>query len=199
MKYKTLAKEIIALKDADLNLRSRLVQEGLLNEGYHQEMEAMHIRNAELLNGIIDEIGYPTVDKVGEEACKAAWLVIQHSISKPGFMRKCRELLEMAVAANKAPAQNLVYLTDRIAIFEGKPQRYGTQFDWDENGELSPTNVEDLAAVNQRRKSVGLNPIEEQIERLRRMAREENQLPPTDSEKKKAAYEKWKRTVGWIS
>lgn len=198
MKNKTLAKEIIALKEADLTLRNRLVQEGVLNEGYHQEMETLHIRNAELLNGIIDEIGYPTVDKVGEEACEAAWLVIQHSISKPGFMKKCRTLLAKAVVAQQAPAANLAYLTDRIAVFEGNPQQYGTQFDWDENGELSPTTVEDLIEVNQRRKSVGLNPLEEQIEIMRRKAKEENQLPPMDAETKKEAYEQWKKKVGWV-
>ena len=45
------------------------------------------------------------------------------------------KLLEVAVSENKADPKNLAYLTDRVALFEGKPQLYGTQFDWDENGE----------------------------------------------------------------
>jgi hypothetical protein len=198
MNYNIIAKEIIALKNADLALRERLVQEEQLNEGYNQEMEALHIRNAEVLNKIIDDIGYPTVDKVGEEACNAAWLIIQHSISKPPFMKKCRGLLEKAVGQNKAPSQNLVYLTDRIAVFERKPQHYGTQFDWDENGELSPKPYDSLAKVNQRRKAVGLNTLEAQTALIRKRAKAENELPPTDHASKKAAYEKWRKAVGWV-
>ncbi|WP_020568367.1 DUF6624 domain-containing protein [Neolewinella persica] len=197
MNYDSIATQIIGLKKADLALRSRLVRAGQLNEGYHPEMEALHVRNADTLNELIDEIGYPTVNKVGEEACSAAWLVIQHAISKPGFMKKCRRLLEKAVAEKKVPAQNLVYLTDRIDVFEGKPQQYGTQFDWDENGELSPNLFDDLTKVNERRKAVGLNTLEVQTSLIRRQAKEENQSPPINLESKKAAYEKWRRKVGW--
>lgn len=55
-------------------------------------MEKLHNRNAEVLNNIVDKTSYPTVDKVGEEASEAAWLVIQHSIGQPSFMKKCAEL-----------------------------------------------------------------------------------------------------------
>jgi hypothetical protein len=37
-----------------------------------------------------------------------------------------------------APALQAAMLEDRIRAFEGRPQRYGTQFDWDANGEPSP-------------------------------------------------------------
>jgi hypothetical protein len=49
-----------------------------------------------LLNKIIDEIGYPTIEKVGKEASEAAWLVIQHAIGQPHFMKKCVKLLKNA-------------------------------------------------------------------------------------------------------
>ncbi len=139
-----------------------------------------------------------TVDKVGKEASEAAWLVIQHSIGQPDFMKKCVKLLEVAVRKNEANAKNLAYLTDRIAVFEGKPQPYGTQFDWDEKGELSPNFFNDLMKVNQKRKSIGLNSLEEQTDLIRKQARNENQSPPTDFEKRKREIEKWKRNVGWM-
>jgi hypothetical protein len=59
-------------------------------------------------------------------------------------MKKCKMLCENAVNENKADPKNLAYLTDRIAVFEGEPQLYGTQFDWDENRELSPNLFDDL-------------------------------------------------------
>jgi hypothetical protein len=112
-------------------------------------------------------------------------------------MKKCLKLLEIAVRENKANSKNLAYLTDRVAVFEGKPQLYGTQFDWDENGELSPYRFDDLTKVNQRRKSIGLNSLEEQTDIIRRQAKNENQTPPTDFEKLNRKIEKWKKTVGW--
>jgi hypothetical protein len=198
MDYKSIAEKIINLKNADLALRDKLVQSGQLSEGYNEDMKALHSRNAEILNDIIDTIGYPTIDKVGKEANEAAWLIIQHSISQPAFMKRCAELLKSAVIENKADSKSLAYLTDRIAVFEGRPQLYGTQFDWDENGNLSPNTLDDLAKVNDRRKSVGLNSLEEQIEMIRRRAKDENESPPADFEKRKKEMEAWKRTVGWI-
>lgn len=152
MNAKGIAEKIIDLKNADLALREQLVQNGQLGDGYNPAMQQLHQRNAERLNDIIDTIGYPTIGKVGREASEAAWLVIQHAIGQPAFMKKCVALLTAAVRENEADAKQLAYLTDRIAVLEARPQLYGTQFDWDENGELSPEPYDDLAKVNQRRK-----------------------------------------------
>ena len=197
MDHKDIAEIIVELKNADLALRNQLIQLGQLGEGYNEEMAKLHSKNAEILNNIIDKIGYPTTRKVGLEASEAAWLVIQHAIGLPDFMKKCLKLLEDAVRENKANSKNLAYLADRVAVFEGNPQLYGTQFDWDENGELSPNTFDDLSKVNQRRKSIGLNSLEEQTEIIRSQARNENQLPPKDFEERKREIEEWKKNVGW--
>jgi hypothetical protein len=195
--YQRIGDEIIDLKNADLALRDELVQSGQISEGYHPGMKAMHDRNAELLNNIIDRIGYPTIGKVGKEASEAAWLVIQHSIGKPAFMKKCLILLERAVNEHKAEPRNLAYLSDRIAVFEGRPQLYGTQFDWDESGLLSPSRYDDVTKVNERRRSIGLNTLEEQTEIIRRNAMKENHTPPSDLAKRKEEADVWSRQVGW--
>ncbi|WP_395805375.1 DUF6624 domain-containing protein [Daejeonella sp.] len=197
MDYKSITEKIIDLKNTDLALRNKLVQSGQLNERYNEKMKELHNRNAKILSHIIDTIGYPTIDKVGKEANEATWLVIQHSIGQPEFMKKSAELLKSAVNENKADPKSLAYLTDRIAVLEGNPQLYGTQFDWDEHGNLSPNPFDDLNRVNKRRKSIGLNTLEEQIEIIRRQAKNENQSPPTDIENRKQEIEEWKKNVGW--
>lgn len=199
MKYNDIAIKIISLKNADLKLRDRLIQEGQLGETYNAEMAKMHKSNTEKLDLIIEKIDYPTIDKVGKEASEAAWLIIQHSIAQPDFMRKCAKLLEQAVKGNKANPISLAYLKDRIATFEGTVQLYGTQFDWDKNGELSPNPFDDLSKVNQRRKSLGLNTLEEQTEVIRRQSKIENQSPPIDFEKRQEEMDNWRKSVGWIS
>lgn len=198
MKYKGIAEKIIELKNADLKLRERLIQNGQLGEGYNEEMKQLHNKNAEELHEIINRIAYPSIDKVGEEANQAAWLIIQHAIGRPDFMRTCVKLLEDAVIENKANPQNLAYLSDRIAVYEDRPQLYGTQFDWDETGKLSPYHFDDLHKVNQRRKNIGLNTLEEQTEIIREQANNENQKPPDDFEKRKKEIDEWRRSVGWI-
>lgn len=198
MIYEDIAKNIIELKNADLALRDELIQRGRLSEGYDEEMKALHNRNAIALNAIINYIGYPTITKVGKEASEAAWLVIQHAIEQPQFMKRCVQLLQTAVRENEADPKSLAYLTDRIAVFEGKPQSYGTQFDWDENGDLSPNAFDNLLEVNKRRKMLGLNTLEEQTELIRRNARNENQYAPKNFEERKREIEVWKKSVGWI-
>lgn len=198
MNRKDIPEIIIRLQNADLELREKLISEGKLGEGYNIEMENLHNHNAEVLNEIIDIIGFPTVEKVGNNSAYSAWLVIQHSIGKPEFMKRCAELLEIEVKKKKADARNLAYLTDRIATFENKPQLYGTQFDWDENGELSPNDFDDIKKVNQKRKSIGLNTLEEQTEIIRTQAKNENHLPPKDLIQRKTEMENWKKLVGWI-
>lgn len=197
MDLKNIAENIIDLKNADLALREKLIQSGQLSNGYNEEMKELHNRNAKILSAIIDTIGYPTIDKVGKEANEATWLIIQHSIAQPEFMKKCAKLLEKAVSENKADQKSLAYLTDRIAVFEGKEQLYGTQFDWDEHGNLSPNPFDDINKVNKRRVSIGLNTLEEQTEIIRRQAKNEKQSPPIDFEERKQEFEEWKRNVGW--
>lgn len=198
MANKTISKRIIELKNTDLELRAKLIESKKLSEGYNEEMEKLHLQNAAILEEIINSIGYPTIDKVGKEASEAAWLIIQHSIALPHFMKKCADQLQNAVDQKKADPINLAYLNDRIAVLEEKPQLYGTQFDWDENGDLSPNLFDDLQMVNQRRKSVGLNSLEEQTEIIRKQVKQENQLPPEDFEKRKQEVLDWRRKTGWI-
>lgn len=199
MKHQKIAAQIIALKNADLKLRDHLIQSGQLNDGYNKEMEALHNSNATELQEIIDNIGYPTINKVGTEANEAAWLVIQHAIGQPKFMKKCAELLAEAVEDNEANPKQLAYLSDRIAMFENEPQQYGTQFDWDQHGNLSPLPYDNLDQVNQRRSTIGLNTLEEQTALIRERAELENEIPPADFQKRKIEMDQWRRSVGWIS
>ena len=193
-----IAERIIRLRNADLDLRARLLATGKLNEGYHPEMEELHCSNALILEGIVDRIGYPTAGKVGKEASDAAWLVMQHAIGLPRFMKKCLDLLERAVSAGEANGILWAYLSDRIAVFEGRPQRFGTQFDWDEEGQLSPNPVDDPAQVDRRRRSLHMNTLAEQTAIMRQRAKEEGQTPPADLTRWRREAENWKRSVGWL-
>ena len=102
------------------------------------------------------------------------------------------------MAAGEAPRHHAAYLADRICGFEGRPQRYGTQFDWDDNGELSPLPLEDPERVNEFRQQVGLGPLDERIEQVRDEARADGEKPPQDIAAWREKQKAWARSVGWI-
>ncbi len=198
MEFEEIAQRILRLQEKDLVLRAELIRNGTLSDGYNPEMQAIHNSNAKELSRIIDQIGFPTIDKVGEEASKAAWFIVQHSIGRPVFMKNAARLMKKEIENGQADQINFAYLVDRIAVLEGKPQWYGTQFDWDENGEMSPVRIEDRSTVNKRRKALGLNSLEEQTRIMRDRTRAENQRPPKEWEERKRRYEEWRKSVGWI-
>jgi len=88
-------------------------------------------------------------------------------------------------------------LEDRIRCNEGKRQRYGTQFDWDEDGLLNPLPIDDETNVNKRRSEVGLVPLAEDIRRKRQRAAEEGERPPHDWHGRQQEIELWLRSTGW--
>ena len=199
MIYPEIAELLIEMRNADLAVRERLIQNGQLGKGYYPEMKKVHLRNTKQLEQIIQKIGYPTQVLVGQEASEAAWLIVQHSIEQPTFMKKCLQLLEVEVQNHQVSAKDLAYLGDRIAVLEGKPQCYGTQFDWNDQGQLVPNEIENPSEVNQRRSAIGLTTLEEQTALIRHQAELENQNPPTDWWSRKLEIDRWKRSVGWIS
>src|SRR5947209_4067064 len=137
--------ELLSMAAEDRRVRAELAAEGSLGDGYHPRMEEVHRQNAARLKEVIEEHGWPGRSLVGEDGAHAAWLVLQHAIGEPALQRRGLELLREAVAAGEVPAVQAAYLEDRIAFFEGRPQRFGTQYDWDDNGEISPHPVEDVA------------------------------------------------------
>ena len=198
MDLEKISQTILRLKKKDDKLRAKLIENETLLNGYNRKMKAIHDSNAKRLNRIIDVIGFPTSEKIGEEASNAAWLIIQHSIGQPDLMKKWAALMEIEVKNGQADKINFAYLTDRVAVFEGNPQRYGTQFDWDENGEMSPAKIDEYDKVNEIRKAIGLHSLEEQIKVMRERVKTENQRPPKDYEERKREYDEWRKSVGWI-
>lgn len=197
MRYsnEALSQELVTLAKYDLSIREELVADGTLGcYGYHPRMEAVHKENAARLSTIIEQCGWPGVSLVGEEGARAAWLIVQHAIGNPPFMRHCLSLLKTAAANDEASPWQAAMLEDRILMFEGKPQIYGSQFQPDKNGELNPYPIENPESVNSRRLKVGLNTIEERTAELREQNARENIQTPPGIEKQ---YEKWLYSVGW--
>lgn len=120
------------------------------SEATRARFRASSKRSVELMRKIVAEHGWPGRSLVGPDGAMAAWVLAQHLDEEPALQRQCLGLLERAVADGEADAESLAYLTDRVLVNEGKPQRYGTQG----NGAAG-----DVSRVNANRKVVGLPPL----------------------------------------
>lgn len=192
-----LSAQLIAAARRDLETRARLAASGELFDGYHPEMEAVHDENAALLGRVFDAIGWPGRHVLGEDGARAAFLILQHAIGHPDLQRRGLALMLEAIPLGQANALDAAYLSDRIAVFEGREQTFGTQFDWDANGQLSPAPVRDPASLEERRASVGLPPIADSIAEMRARAAAVGDRAPVDLAKRRAGYEAWARKAGW--
>jgi hypothetical protein len=189
--------QLLAMEAEDRRVRAELLAEGSLGDGYHPWMEEVHRRNAEALTAIIAEHGWPGRSLVGEDGAHAAWFILQHAIGNPSLQRRGLELLRRAAEQGEAPARQVAYLEDRIRFFEGRPQLYGTQYDWDASGELSPHPVEDPAGVDERRRAVGMEPLAERTRHMRESAARSGERPPADWAEQQRKFLEWARRVGW--
>ena len=188
-----LRSELIEMDEHDQAVRVELAAEGSLFDGYHPKMAAVHDSNAARLCAIIGKHGWPTERLVGTDGAKAAHRIAQHSINHPEFMRGCRELLEEASAKGEVPRWQFAYIDDRIRVYEGLPQRYGTQWRGGPDG-LEPYSIENPSQVDERRAALGLPPLAE----LRASAQVKRPWDPEAARRYEEQELAWRRSVGWV-
>ena len=191
--HAALRTELLKLRQDDLETRARLAATGSLFQGYDPGMETVHRRNAARLAEIIETHGWPGTGLVGADGAEAAWLIAQHAIGEPAFQRRCLELLLAGVASDDVPAWQPAYLEDRIRMFEGRKQRYGTQLDTGPGGEPVPYPIEEPEQVDERRRAVGLPPLADHLARADRMPA----MSPAEREEWERGYRAWLKRTGW--
>lgn len=191
----TFRDELIRLIGEDQAMREVLAGTGELFHGYHPAMEKVHLKNAKRLKEIIElNKGFPTTSQVGEEACVAALRITLHAISWPEFMRAQEEQLLTLAKEHKVPKPYVAMLVDRIRFYEGLKQVYATSADWDENGILRISEVEEPETLNQRRTAMDLSPLESLV-----ITPENGEYHPREPARRYQEFLAWTRKVGWRS
>jgi len=196
---KDLKDRLVQMMEGENRLKAELASDGSLYEGYPQQIRELHLHQANELERIIETHGWPGISLVGMEGAEAVWLILQHSISRPDFMKKCVPLFESAVQDNEASVKHLSCLADGIRYFSRQPQIYGNYFDWNEKGQFCPWVIEDPENVNERRQQAGLNTLEERIKEMEEEVRSNNLSPPKDYLKRQSEMLEFLREVGWVT
>jgi hypothetical protein len=188
-----LRTELIQMDADDQGVRAELAADGSLYDGYHPRMAAVHDANAARLRAIVAEFGWPTERLVGADGASAAHRIAQHSINHPAFMREWRRLLDDASARGEVPRSHFAYIDDRIRVYEGLPQRYGTQWR-DTPAGPEPYPIEDPAHVDERRAELGLP----SLAALRASAPPRQEWDARAAQRHAEKERAWRRAVGWI-
>ncbi|KKP81267.1 MAG: hypothetical protein UR81_C0003G0008 [Candidatus Levybacteria bacterium GW2011_GWB1_35_5] len=161
-KLNPLAQELIQMARRDQKMRFDH-QNPKVNTPWEDNIDR---DNVQRLKDIIEEIGWPTISKVGELASYSAWLIAQHADHDVEFMKSCLPLLGKAHKNHDVNPTEIAYLTDRIAVRSGELQVYGTQLHQNENGEKVIDTIKDMGIVDQRRAKMELEPLDTFKKRL---------------------------------
>ena len=189
-----LRDELLALRAEDFRVREELIASGELGGPYVPRMEEVHRRNAARLRELIGANGWPSEDLAGKEGAEAAWLIAQHAVGEPELQRQVLKLLRVCVAEGRVPAWHAAYLEDRIAMHEGRPQRYGSQWmDDPKDGRARPWKLADPERVNDLRTQVGLKPLQPIPEFGPELPAEERER----IEQGQRWWEEWLISKGW--
>lgn len=135
---------------------------------YSTEMALTDSLNQATVFGILDKEGWPA--RLSDKANQAIWLVIDHS--DLATRRKYLDLVKAKAEEGVLDKSDYATLNDRVLMEEGKPQIYGTQikitgtiiFGEEQTLPMYLWPVEDPAALDSLRNSIGLPPIEEYLE-----------------------------------
>jgi hypothetical protein len=147
-------RDLEAMASSDQLYRGRSTTGELTSEEWKLQT-AIDAANMKRLAQIIDTYGWPGLRFAGA-ASQTAFLVLQHA--DPATQRKYLPLLRDAVRRSDAMGGHLAMLEDRLLVDEGKPQIYGSQL---AANPLRFEPIEDEALVDERRRSVGLEPLAE--------------------------------------
>ncbi|WP_214416398.1 DUF6624 domain-containing protein [Sphaerisporangium fuscum] len=165
-------RRLLRIDRLDASLRERWARGGFADDALGDRIGILTRAAVAWLRAVVDEHGWPGRALVGEEAAAAACRLVQHASGPRTFQEHCLELVREAARGGEASPRDVAYLTDALRVQDGRPQVYGTKFH-QENGELVPLPIERAGQVDERRKAMGMEPLDEYAARLRRRFRTE--------------------------
>jgi hypothetical protein len=143
--------------EADQRERRQLVANSQ-DRGARGRVVQMDMENLAWLKKLMKENGIPTVAQVGESGVHWTWLLVQHADGDPQFQMSVQPIFAQRQEAGELPAEDLARLTDRVLLAAGKPQRFGTQFDW-YSGKFKLRGTVNIADIEANRQALGLMPL----------------------------------------
>jgi len=142
----------------------------LSQEEWNAFKDSVFTTHQKRIEEIFNDYGFVGYDLVGKKGSQDFWLVVQHSDHNPEFQKEVLEKMKKEVDKENADSKSYALLVDRVKLNTGQKQIYGTQVDYNfKLAQAYPKKLADSINVNQRRKSVGLEPLEVYLNRMSKM------------------------------
>ena len=161
--YRPLLQELDPDKRKDLAEKLGLAPEDYEGDLY-QKQKAIDTGNLRFVKHLLDTIGYPGKDIVGEPTNTVAINVIKHN---PEQIPQYLDLFKEAGENDQLPYTLVATLEDRYLMGQGKEQLYGTQAQITASNGFFIWPIKNISTINERRKKAGFNQtIEEYAKEL---------------------------------
>jgi hypothetical protein len=124
------------------------------------EIKPIDDANLKALLAMVPPEGWFTISKYGRAGSTAAFLIIQHSDIEQ--WRRFVPILEKLAAQGEVRGGEYALMYDRLALSEGRPQRYGSQMTC-KAGKQVPDRMEDPDHIDERRATLGMTPYKDYL------------------------------------
>lgn len=168
------AKQLIRLiiKDQALDYQQDMARNYFMKNGkaphwfypIMQQKKEIASDNFAKMKQLVKEYGWPTYSAVGELAADAPLLVINHLEGEEMRIKYLPQIKE-ACLQKEGSCMEYAKINDRILVNTGKLQIYGMQFRYNSKRQLEPFPIKNPEYVDQKRLSIGLEPIKKYLKR----------------------------------
>ena len=180
--YDSLRQELEGMYDTDQEIRRVLIDSIGLNSPeswkYINQMANIDMRNKAKIETILEKYGWIEKSKIGGKASEGIFYTVQHTDLE--FAEKYFPQFKRLAEKGEASPTHCAMMEDRLLMWKGKRQIYGTQ----SSSGLRPGNkntiwpIENPALVNELRKKIGFKTtVEENAKRLNAEYNPDEKLP----------------------
>jgi hypothetical protein len=162
----SLRRELLEMGRVDQEVRQGFSPERLQDTAFMRGMMRVDSAHTARMREILAVHGWPGISRVGPEAARAAFLLVQHT-PDDALQRHALSLME-AASPGEVALPDLALLSDRVRVRQGLPQRYGSQFSA-VDGRWIADPIEDIARLDERRASMGLPPMADYVQMISEM------------------------------
>jgi len=163
IKFGKIPRREITLKLIDINIKDQAYYELIYlfpDSSRLKELKYKMISEAlEDVDLLVQKYGWPKQSDVGWEFAQTLFMPILHC-GNLKTMKKYWKIIRQSVKRKDCVAEQYAYLTDRIRLMEHKKQLYATQFNVDNQGNVSIAPLKCPHNLGKRREKIGLVPID---------------------------------------
>ncbi len=165
LSWEQIAQELVAMRSPELAQYRRAAPAAQRDPAMHAHIQRIDGAHVARLKEIVQAHGWPTFERVGARAASAAVLTVQYSGHDPEFLADAIERMTPLARTGEVSAPYVALLTDRLRVYQGQKQVFGTQVRVTLDPYALPivtptTPIEDIENLDQRRAAFGLPPFQ---------------------------------------